>query len=196
MKPQAMIKLLTKPAQTIYTTDNLFASVNLAQLADETGWLSFIPRDMNTGQNSYNLYGIKGTGPAGSVSCYTEEYENGKYVTIVAQFAAYHSYLESMQGRVEFLKQNPRYAPVFKARNAFEQAYALQDSGWATDPQYAQKIIAIIQEYNLLKLDKKVKVNLPRYNVISGWFDGKKQAEAGAKRIHDATGYHVEVKRA
>lgn len=190
MKPEQMIALLKIPAQTIYTQDNLFTSVSLAQLANETGWLSFIPRDMNTGKNSFNLYGIKGTGPAGSVSCYTQEFEDGKWITIVAQFAAYHSYLESMQGRVEFLKQNPRYAPVFKAKNAFEQAYALQDCGWATDPQYANKIIEIIRENSLLALDKKIKIKPDRYNVKVGWFQGKHQAEIAASRIEKATGYH------
>ena len=191
-----MINLLKTPAQTIYTQDNLFASVNLAQIADETGWLSFLPHDISSGRNSYNIYGIKGTGPAGSVNDYTQEDYGGKWVTILAQFAAYHSYLESMQGRVEFLRANSRYAPVFAAKDAYAQAYALQDCGWATNPNYAQDIVVIINEFGLTKYDKKIKVKPQKYNVVSGWFDGLKQAQAGAVRINKLTGYHSVVQKA
>ena len=196
MKPSEMITLLKKPAQTIFTQQNLFASVNLAQLADETGWLSFLPHDMHTNQNSFNLYGIKGDGPAGSVHCYTQEYENNQWITIVAQFAAYHSYLESMQGRVDFLQKNPRYASVFKAKNPIEQAHALQDCGWATDPNYAQKLIEIMQENNLFALDKKIRQKPTRYNVKVGWFDSVQQADIAVKRIEKITGYHSIVEKA
>ena len=196
MQAQAMISLLKTPAQVIYTQDNLFASVNLAQIADETGWLSFLPHDINSGRNSYNIYGIKGVGSAGSVSCYTQEDYGGKWVTILAQFAAYDSYLQSMQGRVTFLHANSRYAPVFAAKDAYAQAYALQDCGWATDPQYAQKIIAVINEFGLTKYDKKIKIKPQKYNVVSGWFDGLRQAQAGAARINKLTGYHSVAEKA
>ncbi|HAU31285.1 MAG TPA: hypothetical protein DCW46_03195 [Desulfotomaculum sp.] len=37
----------------------------------ETGWGKFIPTDKDTGRVNNNLFGIKGTGPAGSVACAT-----------------------------------------------------------------------------------------------------------------------------
>lgn len=188
MKTADFIKLLSAPAQQIYTETNLFASVNLAQIALETGWLAFLPFDRVSGQNSFNLYGIKGHGPAGSVYAYTQEYERGNWVTVLAQFSAYSSFLQSMQERVAILTGSARYQPLFKAKNAYAQAHALQDCGWATDPFYARKLIELIDEFQLLRFDRKRKPT--RYNVIVGWFQGPDQAQAAAERIQKMCGYH------
>ncbi len=153
MKPTFFIRTLHAAAQAVHASKRLYASVNLAQIALETGWLAHLPHDIQTGKNSFNLYGIKGTGPAGSVYDYTYEYSDGKWMTVLAQFAAYSSYLQSMLERVEFLQQNSRYQPVFKANSAIAQAYALQDCGWATDPKYAEKLTSIIADYRLTQYD-------------------------------------------
>ena len=157
MKTSDFIQFLRPPAQVINASDRLFASVNLAQIALETGWLAHLPRDIHSGRNSFNIYGIKGAGPAGSVFDYTIEYNGGVWVTVLAEFAAFTSYLQSMRGQIAFLKRNPRYAPVFKAKNAYAQAYALQDCGWATDPKYAEKLVAIIKANRLTRFDRPIR---------------------------------------
>ena len=46
-----------------------------------------------------------------------------------------------------------KYEKVLLANNYKEAAKALQEAGYATDPQYADKIITMIEEYNLMQYD-------------------------------------------
>lgn len=192
MTPTQFLATLSPAATVLYNTTPLFASVTLAQSADETGWLRFLPHDIRTGRNSFNIYGVKGSGPAGSVQCYTEEFYNGAYVTILADFAAYDNYLQSMQYRSELLLNDKRYIPVLQAKTAYDQCYALQNCGYATSPTYATTLISIINDNNLTRFDVKKK-KLSRYNVIVGWFDSKTQAQQGAQSITKDTGYHTTI---
>ena len=194
MQPQTFLTTLGPAATEIYDAKGLYASVSLAQAALETGWLKFLPHDIHTGQNSYNIYGIKGVGPAGSVECYTQEWQNGAYVTILAQFAAYHSYLESMEGHAQLLLTDSRYKPVLDAVTPFAACYALQDSGYATDPTYGSQLVQLIQQFNLTRYDVKAPT-VQHYNVVVGWFDGEKQAKLAAERITKEFGYRTTVEK-
>ena len=60
-----------------------------------------------------------------------------------------HSYL---------IESQSRYQPVRNAKTPEEQARALQDAGYATDPSYANKLISIINSYNLKQYDQKKKI--------------------------------------
>ena len=194
MSPTQFLSLLGASATHLYQTTPLFASVTLAQAADETGWLAFLPHDIHTGQNSYNIYGVKGVGPAGSVECYTQEWQNGAYVTILAQFAAYENYFQSLQSRAHLLLTDAQYHAVLQAATPFAQCYALQDCGYATSPTYGQTLSSIIRDFDLTRFDTKKK-SYKHYNVTVGWFDSKKQAQQGASRISKATGYHASVQQ-
>jgi Muramidase (flagellum-specific) len=44
------------------------------------------------------------------------------------------------------LSRNPRYAAVTNAATAEQGAQALQNAGYATDPQYAHKLTNMIQQ--------------------------------------------------
>jgi len=152
--PESFLAELGKPATALYDkTRCLFASVTLAQSALETGWLKFLPVDFRTGRNSFNIYGVKGEGPAGSVYDYTFEYLNNEWVRELAQFAAYESYLQSMLWRSRLLLSAPRYAPVREAKTPCDQCRALQSAGYATDPTYADQLIQLIEEYRLDDFD-------------------------------------------
>ncbi len=43
--------------------------------------------------------------------------------------------------------------PVLQAKNYEQAAWALQNQGYATDPNYAEKLIALIKQYNLNQYD-------------------------------------------
>ena len=45
------------------------------------------------------------------------------------------------------------YGPVLQAKNYEQAAWALQNQGYATDPNYAEKLIALIKQYNLNQYD-------------------------------------------
>lgn len=119
----------------------------LAQAALESGWGQ---REIKTpnGAPSFNLFGIKaGGGWKGRVTeITTTEFENGAAKKVKATFRVYGSYLEGLADYVNLLTRNPRYAAVTRAATPEQGAQALQNAGYATDPQYARKLTTMIQQ--------------------------------------------------
>ena len=115
-------------------------AVVAAQWAVESGWGA-----KESGRN--NFFGIKAKpGQPGTVRR-TREVLNGRTVYINDRFADYNSLEEGIAARVAFTKQNKRYtnSGYFAARTPFEAAQALQRGGYATDPNYANSLAAIIK---------------------------------------------------
>jgi peptidoglycan hydrolase FlgJ len=118
----------------------------IAQAALETNWGTQIPKD-GTGRSSNNLFGMKAAGKwtGSSVSAATREYENGTAVSTSGTFRAYDSRAQSFQDYVSLLRNSPRYAAALNTgSNAHAFATALQQGGYATDPDYAGKISSIV----------------------------------------------------
>lgn len=116
----------------------------VAQAALETGWGTSQPADSN--RESHNLFGIKaGSSWRGaSVTADTQEYVAGVAGRENARFRAYGSAAESVADYVRVLRDNPRYAGALNTGNDVRAfATALQQGGYATDPQYANKLMAI-----------------------------------------------------
>lgn len=117
----------------------------LAQAALETGWGK---REITTteGEQSFNVFGIKATGWRGpSTVTATHEYEDGALRPTQAGFRVYDSYHDAFADWAKLIGTAPRYAAVRQADSAEEAARALQKSGYATDPDYADKLIAIMR---------------------------------------------------
>lgn len=131
------------------------AALQTAQAILETGWGQSVPVDKYTGQLSNNLFGIKGTGSAGSVTSNTWEEYNGVTFRIDDEFRAYKNVSESWDDHNELLLTKERYAP-FRAVmfDSTQGAWALRRCGYATDSSYAIKLIDIINRYDLKKLDE------------------------------------------
>jgi flagellar protein FlgJ len=124
------------------------AKFMLGQAALETGWgkREIIGRD---GSRSNNLFGIKaGPGWTGKVvEAVTTEYVNGKAQSKVERFRAYDSYADSFKDYAKLITDNPRYEKVMaSAGDASKFAQGLQRAGYATDPQYANKLTRIIRQ--------------------------------------------------
>jgi flagellar protein FlgJ len=150
MTPPQFCGLLKPYAQRVETKLGIAWQALVAQAALETGWLAHPIKDKRTGLNSYNLFGIKWTGLGEYVISDTIEYINGKVVHTEAKFRAYKDYAESFEDYCRFIVENPRYKEALAVKNDPE-AYikALQKAGYATDPQYAAKIISIMRKYIL-----------------------------------------------
>lgn len=100
-----------------------------------------------------NLFGVKGTGTAGSVQMDTTEYIDGKKIITKAQFAKYNTYYDSMAAHANLLLA-PRYQKYLKnAKTVGDYAHGIHDAGYATDPNYPAKLMKIIYQYDLWKLD-------------------------------------------
>jgi len=120
--------------------------VLVAQSALETGWGKKLPATAS-GQSSFNLFGIKSGGEwsGESATINTLEFRNGVAVKEVASFRAYDSLAGSFNDYVDFLKSNPRYQQALENVDDNRQFLnELQDAGYATDPKYAEKIMAIV----------------------------------------------------
>ena len=75
---------------------------------------------------------------------------NGKATKQVAGFRAYDSFEQSFNDYVRMLENNDRYKPAIQVASASGNserfAHELQRAGYATDPQYAQKINQIARK--------------------------------------------------
>lgn len=122
--------------------------VLIAQSALETGWGKRLPSDAS-GRPSMNLFGIKAQGgwSGEKTVASTLEYEGGAMVRKNEAFRAYGSIRAAFDDYVNFLTTNPRYSEALKhADNPERFVQELQKAGYATDPRYAEKILAILRD--------------------------------------------------
>ena len=124
----------------------------LGQAALESGWgkRQILMQD---GSSSYNLFGIKATAAwHGKVAeVMTTEYRNGVAHKQMEKFRAYDSYDEAFKDYAGMLSSNPRYANVMQQSGSpVGMAQALQNSGYATDPKYAQKLVSVMRQMNIV----------------------------------------------
>jgi flagellum-specific peptidoglycan hydrolase FlgJ len=137
----AMMRPIALEAQRV---TGVPAGVIIAQAALESGY------GASTIRNARNLFGMKGSGPAGSVTARTREVVRGQSVYVNARFRAYNTWLESVIDHARLLSTNPRYARAMAVRND-PRAFAreVQRAGYATDPNYANSLIRIMDEHQL-----------------------------------------------
>ena len=72
-------------------------------------------------------------------------------------FRAYRNPKDSYEDHSLFLKRGSRYAFLFKLRTTDYKGWArgLKKAGYATDPSYANRLIKIIEDYDLDKYDRR-----------------------------------------
>ncbi len=145
----AFIDSIAADAIRSQRTTGVPASVTIAQAILESGWgRSELTRQAN------NYFGIKGTGPAGSVTMRTREVLNGREVYVNAQFRKYNSAAESFADHAQFFIRNPRYATAMQHTNdAFRFAAEIHKAGYATDPNYTKLLHSLMREYDLTRFD-------------------------------------------
>ena len=135
----AFLAAMTPVAKEVASDLGISHKVILAQAALESGWGSKFKGN--------NLMGIKSHGEKGGVDVVTHEIVNGKKVKITDSFKQYDTPEDSIRGYGSFLKANPRYKYFLAAGpdNEDAQLTALQQSGYATDTKYSQKLKSIIK---------------------------------------------------
>ncbi|EAE7925189.1 GW domain-containing glycosaminoglycan-binding protein [Listeria monocytogenes] len=141
---QAFIDEILPAAQDGYRDGKLLTSVTLAQAILESNW-----GESGLSQNSNNLFGIKGTYKGKSVSMGTMEASG----STTANFRVYPSWKESIEDHTALITENARYQDAVGETNYRKALQAIKDGGYATDPDYVSKLVAIIERYNLDKYD-------------------------------------------
>ena len=134
------------------------ASVTIAQIIQESGYGSYGPGGNEGKGLSYlayqycNLFGIKGTGTAGSVSMGTMEMSaDGKFYSSSAEFRAYHTYTEAIQDRQKLIEES--YADLIKDVTDANTFAVRIGSRWDTDLNYGKSLIRLMTTYDLYRLD-------------------------------------------
>ena len=149
------INSVAGPAMNAAGQQNLYPSVMIAQACLETGYgtsaLSKPP--------IYNLFGIKGSYNGQYTEIQTSEYINNTWITVTASFKKYPSYQESFYDNADKLRNGITsdrffYSGTWRERTtSYRDATAWLTGRYATDPNYANKLNAIIEMYNLTMFD-------------------------------------------
>lgn len=148
---ESFISTVWEHAKNAAEKIGLNPAVMVAQAALETGWGKHIISKAD-GTSSNNLFNIKSdkSWQGDKASKLTLEFEQGVPVKKQASFRSYQSIKESVHDFVDFLNENPRYQEALE--NTAEPAAfldSLQKAGYATDPNYADKIKQVLKRVKL-----------------------------------------------
>lgn len=182
----------------------VLASLTIAQAILESGWGK---SGLTVKANA--LFGIKaGKSWKGKVySAQTKEcYDGVTFTTITALFRAYDSWAESVADHSALLTGAARYKAVIGERDYKTACRAIKAAGYATDPQYADKLIQIIESYGLTAYDGTGSATAPAGrpatsggsndtggagSPANGKGTGKMKASEFIKRLQDVVDNHA-----
>lgn len=135
------------------------ASVTIAQIIQESGFGKYGPGGNEYQGLSYlafeycNLFGIKGTGTAGSVDMRTgEQTPDGQSYMTTASFRVYNTYTECIEDRTKILKEV--YSDLIKGVTDANTFAMRIGSRWATSLEYSRSLISQMEQYDLYRLDR------------------------------------------
>ncbi len=153
--PKDFVTALSEPAKMAESQLGVPFQVVIAQAALETGWGQKVIQK-NDGKSSNNLFNIKAdhrwTGE--KIHKNTLEYENGAMVKKNEPFRAYESIKDSVKDYVSFLSNGSRYQEALSQPSNVEHfLQGIQKAGYATDPNYAEKIQGTLKTVTRLLSD-------------------------------------------
>ena len=151
-QPQDFVSALIEPAKQVEQHLKVPYEVVIAQAALETGWGKKIIQTQQ-GQSSNNLFNIKADSrwQGDKTSKETLEFEQGNMVKKKEPFRVYESLNESINDYIQFLSNGERYQSALKQAGNVEQfLQGLQSAGYATDPNYATKIMGTLKKVTQL----------------------------------------------
>ena len=154
-EPKDFVSAIKDPAKRVQQQLGIPFEVVIAQAALETGWGQKIIQT-EQGQSSNNLFNIKADTRWQGDKTHKEtlEFEQGAMVKSKEPFRVYQSIDESINDFVSFLSSNERYQNALQKVDDVEQfLHGLQKAGYATDPNYANKILATLNKVTSLLAD-------------------------------------------
>ena len=104
-----------------------------------------------------NLFGIKASktwdGPVYEKK--SKEFVDGELIEVLAPFCKFKSLEECIEYRSSIFLRKPRYAKLWGVTDYKEACRIIYESGYATDPNYPEKLIQVIEERRLYRFDKE-----------------------------------------
>lgn len=152
---EEFINQLVPVAKELHQAYGILPSIILGQAILESDWGR---SELSAKYN--NLFGIKSFSPHDdSVKLKTKEFKDGKWIEINANFKVYASWGDCMRDHTLLFVNGVDWDPylyqgVLLASDYTTAANALQSAGYATDPNYASKIISVIEKNKLYQYDK------------------------------------------
>ncbi|MBU3161375.1 glucosaminidase domain-containing protein [Clostridium frigoris] len=146
MDKTKIIKSLVPGALLSYEKYNILPSLTIAQAILETGWMQYVKGN--------NIFGIKWTEGSGyEVQEFnTHEFINGVNTPMVCRFRKYNTLNDSLLDHGKLLSFT-RYKSVTTSKNYKQACQNVYKSGYCTDNEYPQKLIAIIEQNKLYVYD-------------------------------------------
>lgn len=163
----------------------LFSSVIIAQAILETGYgTSTLMLRANA------VFGLKAFDDyKGKVySARTREVYNNNSILIEAKFRAYDSLVESVSDYFNLICKTSRYRKALTAETPEQCIQAIIDGGYATDPNYVNKIMKLIEVNDLTRFDKQIQNNDIMYTV------GKNYTTQVNLNVRDGAGTDKRIK--
>ncbi|AMV61168.1 N-acetylmuramoyl-L-alanine amidase [Pediococcus damnosus] len=151
---QQFIQTIAPYAKEMHQSYGVLPSITIAQAILESDWGT-----SQLSERYNNYFGMKGTIYQTTKEMKTEEFVNGKWITVTARFRVYNSWKDSVKDHTMLFVNGTnwnrnQYKNVLTAKNYKTAAQALYTAGYATDPGYPNKLIEIIQSYQLEKYDQ------------------------------------------
>lgn len=154
VKTDNFINIIAPIAVELYNNneDWVLPSVMIAQGALESGW---------DASGEHSLFGIKGEG----TESITSEYINGHYVEVIDSFRTYPDVTSACIDYWNLITTNPRYSKV-KNNPDYKSAvdgliHTTDGLAYATSPTYIEKVISIIEDFDLTRFDVRGEYSVP-----------------------------------
>lgn len=150
MPPTAFLDLLLPAARECQRLTGIPASFTLAQAALESAWGA-----SKLASRGRNLFGVKAdrAWKGETLDMPTTEVVRGKSIKVIAKWRVYPTWSSCILDRAKFFRDNPRYSKCWAEKTGEGWARAVAAAGYATDPEYAQKLIATMRARNLTRFD-------------------------------------------
>lgn len=151
MRPAEFFAAIGPQAADAQRRTGIPTSVTLAQAALESNWGA-----SRLAVEGHNLFGIKaGRGWKGPViQMPTREYIGRAWRTVMAPWRSYPNWQASIEDHARFFFDNARYLPALRlVDDGAAFARAVQACGYASDPAYADKLLAVMDRHGLVALD-------------------------------------------
>lgn len=143
--PTEFVNAIKVEAERVAERLGIEPEILIAQSALETGWGKYVISD-SIGRSSNNLFNIKADSrwDGGRVGVTTLEYSDGIPQKENANFRRYQNVSDSFTDYAQFIMSEPRYQNAHQSDNGRDYIIELQQSGYATDPNYAKKVIELL----------------------------------------------------